>query len=37
VGAYLHFLREERFNRLLMAELVGAPARVARVVPDFAA
>ena len=37
VGAYLHFLREERFNRLLMAELVGAPARVQRVVPDFAA
>lgn len=37
VGAYLHFLKEERFNRLLMAELIDSPSRVARVVPDFAA
>jgi PHP-associated len=37
VGAYLHFLREERFNRNLVFDLVARPAGVLRAVPELAA
>jgi predicted metal-dependent phosphoesterase TrpH len=37
VGAYLHFLGEERFNRNLLFDLVARPARVLHAVPEMAA
>lgn len=37
VGAYVHFLREERFNRQLMFELVARPAETIGSVPHLAA
>jgi predicted metal-dependent phosphoesterase TrpH len=37
VGAYLHFLGEERFNRNLLFDLVARPARVFAAVPELAA
>ena len=36
-GAYLHFLREERFNRNLLFDLVAHAARVRQAVPELAA
>lgn len=36
-GAYVHFLREERFNRDLLFDLVARPARVLQAVPELAA
>lgn len=36
-GAYLHFLREERFNHNLLFDLVARPARVLGAVPELAA
>lgn len=36
-GAYVHFLREERFNRNLLFDLVAHPARVRHAVPELAA
>ena len=37
VGAYLHFVYEERFNENLLFDLVARPARVMRQVPELAA
>lgn len=37
VGAYLHFLYEERFNENLLYDLVARPARVLEQVPHLAA
>jgi hypothetical protein len=36
-GAYVHFLREERFNRKLLFDLVAHRARVRQTVPELAA
>ena len=37
VGAYLHFLGEDRFNHNLLFDLVARPARVLTAVPELAA
>jgi predicted metal-dependent phosphoesterase TrpH len=37
VGAYLHFVYEERFNQNLLFDLVARPAPTMRQVPDLAA
>lgn len=37
VGAYLHFVYEERFNQNLLFDLVARPARVLASVPELAA
>jgi predicted metal-dependent phosphoesterase TrpH len=37
VGAYVHFLKEERFNRNLLFDLVARPAGTIRSVPHLAA
>ena len=37
VGAYLHFVYEERFNQDLLFDLVARPARVLPRVPELAA
>jgi predicted metal-dependent phosphoesterase TrpH len=37
VGAYLHFVYEERFNEKLLFDLVARPARVLAQVPELAA
>lgn len=37
VGAYLHFVYEERFNENLLFDLVARPARVLAQVPELAA
>lgn len=36
-GAYVHFLREERFNNNLLFDLVARPARAFTAVPELAA
>lgn len=37
VGAYLHFVYEERFNENLLFDLVARPAPVRRRIPRLAA
>jgi len=37
VGAYLHFVYEERFNQDLLFDLVARPAPIMRQVPNLAA